>query len=63
MPLRSNLNAAAEQFSSHDLSCGLPPVVHWATHPVLGRLTRSHGAALDAREEPWQKRVKEVPHG
>ena len=36
----------------HLLSRDLSPVVHLSTHPILGRVTRSHDAALGAWEEP-----------
>src|SRR5438128_8923882 len=44
-------SSIAEQLSPHRLSRDLPPVVHLSTRPILGRVTRSHGAARGAREE------------
>jgi hypothetical protein len=48
----NKLNAVAEQIFPHRLSRGLAPVVHLSTHPILGWVSRSHDAALGAREEP-----------
>jgi hypothetical protein len=52
MPPHSKFSAIAEQLSPHRLSRDLPPVVHLSTRPILGRVTRSHDAALGVREEP-----------
>jgi hypothetical protein len=52
IPPHNNLNAVAEQLSPNRLSRGLSPVVHLSTRPILGQVSRSHDAALGAREEP-----------
>jgi hypothetical protein len=52
MPPHPKLSTIAEQLSPRRLSRDLPPVVHLSTRPILGRVSRSHDAALGAREEP-----------
>src|SRR5215510_2675614 len=51
-PPHSMLSAIAEQLSPHRLSRGLAPVVHLSTRPILGQVSRSHGAARGTWEEP-----------